>query len=48
MKLMIINDKNDIDKTEMRESANKALSVFCECCDKSVVDIVTQGISQIL
>ena len=48
IKLMLIHTKEDMDFKEMRESASKTLSMFCESCDKKVIDTITGAISYAL
>jgi hypothetical protein len=48
MHAMIITNKADMDIPDLREIAVKALGTIVNCCGRSVVDKVTDGVSRVL
>ena len=45
---ILILDKADLDRPEMRNSAVKTLGTIVGCCGREVVEKVTNGVSRVL
>lgn len=45
MGLMLITTKSDMEQPEIREAAVSALSIIVECCDRGVIDLISEGVS---
>ena len=48
MACIIIVKKEDLDFQDMREHAVKALGTFVECCNREIVDKITDGVSRVI
>jgi hypothetical protein len=48
MASIIIVNKNDYNFPELREIAVKTLGTFVECCNRDVVDKITDGVSRVI
>ena len=48
MASIIIVTKEDLEFPELRETAVKALSTFVECCNREIVEKITEGVSRVI